>query len=613
METTGAASLCVCGSNASAQIAKGSQPITYHGGPVVSPQIACLMWSPNNSNGFSATDQANLQVYLDGVQQYLADFNTSGLGNNNGWGLEPAIRQYGVWGAWFSGQCVVDHGHLPTKPIPWDVAAGNTIVNNEIVWAQQHLGLAGYDSETVVLVFTKGIAYDSNYDKLGCAYHGHLAQNQYFGLIPYAMTTRCANGNAAQEFQTLASHELFEASTNPMGTSWYANGDPLKDGGEIGDKCPGAPITTDGGTTVMMSQVTDDVSGLCKLWAPEQNMGMAAVKTGSNTINLIAAQGAFGVSVLTGDGTSAWTNAASLGGIITDRPAVISADGTTIDVFGRGTNGELFRNFFDGASWSGWQDLGGYWVGPPAAGFRTSAGKYVFTRGYDGNIYYYRDSGSNTLSFVGQLGLGTSGTVRAVTPPQTFAIDNDCFSLVVNGSDGHIWVDQFCSEISLPVQQTVSDGPQLVSSFTRNRSIFDLIVNGPIIGGLELFPVSGLGGQIPYEQFWQNGTMTKVTVATSFVGPTSAVGLGAQGGLWVGRSAGTPTGYPLYATSTDSVHWSQFTALDGNVAMSGAPYVFSPDGVTADVFMSGTNGGLQHKRFNGTSWQLTQQVGITIQ
>jgi hypothetical protein len=343
-------------------------------------------------------------------------------------------------------------------------------------------------------------------------------------------------------------------------------------------------------------------------------MGMAAVKTGSNTINLVTAEGTGGVSVYTGDGTSAWTLSAFLGGIITDRPSVISADGTTIDVFARGTNGELFRNFFDGASWSDWQDLGGYWVGPPAAAFRTSAGKYVFTRGYDGNIYYYRDSGSNTISFVGQLALGPNGTVRAVTPPQVFAIDNDCFSLVVNGSDGQIWVDQLCgNNITLPVQQAVSNGPQLVSSFTRNRGIFDLIVNGPIIGDLELFPVGGLGGQVPYEQFWQNGTMTKVTVSTSFVGPTSAVGLGALGGLWVGRAAGTPTSYPLYSTSSDSIHWSQFTALDGNVAMSGAPYVFSPDGVTADVFMSGTNGALQHKRFNGTSWQLTQQVGTTVQ
>jgi hypothetical protein len=29
--------------------------------------------------------------------------------------------------------------------------------------------------------------------------------------------------------------------------------------------------------------------------------------------------------------------------------------------------------------------------------------------------------------------------------------------------------------------------------------------------------------------------------------------------------------------------------------------------------MSSSSGALQHKRFNGTSWQVTQNVGITIQ
>jgi len=556
-----------------------------------------------------------VEDYLYGVQQFLAGANTDGHGTNGGFGLEPAIRQYGVWGAWFSGQCAVDHGHIPTKPIAFNQSAGNTVINTEIAWAQQNLGLAAFDSETIVLVFTKGIAYDSNYSTHGCAYHNHFAANKYFGVIPWAATTFCAQGNAQNEFQILASHELFESASDPMGNGWFATGDPLKDGGgEIADGCPGSALTFDDGTTGMISQVTDDVSGYCQLWSPEQIIGMTAVKTGSNTINLVTAHGQGGVSVYSGDGTSAWTLTANLGGVITDSPAVISADGRTMDVFVRGTYGALYRQFFDGTSWSGWQNLGGYWVGPPAAAFRTSAGKYVFVRGYDGNIYYYRDGANNTIVFQGQIQIGPSGTVRAVTPPQTFAIDNDCFSLFVNASDGFIWVEQFCSEIPILVQQVASNGPKLVSSFSRSRSILDVIINGPIIGNLTIMPVSGLGAQVPYEMIWHNGgSPTKVTVGTSFVGPTSAVALGPAGGLWVGRSPGGATGFPLFATSSDSVRWSAFNALDGNVAMVGAPYVFSADGVTADVFMAGTGGALQHKRFNGTSWLATQKIPITIQ
>ena len=605
--------LCVGSSNASAQFARGAQPITYHGGPVLSPQIACLMWSPNDSTGFSQTDVNNLQTYLWGVMAFLSELDTDGRGSNTGWGLEPAIRQYGVWGAYFPGSCAIDHNHIPSV-IPYS-GAGFPIIQNEITYAQQNLGLAGFDSETVVLVFTKGIPYDSNYGQHSCAFHNNFGQNNYFGLVPYPTTTGCAGNSAWGLLQTYASHELFEASTNPMGTSWYANGDPLKDGGEIGDLCPGVNIQLPANNGwVEMSQVTEDVSGLCQLNAPEQIMGMAAAKTGTNTINLITAEGPYGVRHYTGDGTSAWTQEAFLGGVITDRPAVISPDGTSLDVFGRGTDGALYRNFFDGASWSGWQWLGGYWIGPPAVAYRSSVGEYVFTRGYDGNIYYYQSDSNNNINWVGQLGLGPNATVRAVTPPQTFAVDSDCFDLVVNGSDGNIWVDAMCgNNITLPVVQAASAGPQLVSAFSHNRSIFDVIVNQPIIGDLEIFPVGGLGGQVPYELFLQNGVTTSVSVSSSFVGPTSAVGLSGQSGLWVGRAPGYPTSYPVYATAGDSVHWSQFNVLDGNVAMSGAPYVFSPDGVTADVFMTGTNGALQHKRFNGSSWQLTQQVGTTVQ
>ena len=465
---------------------------------------------------------------------------------------------------------------------------------------------------TVVLVFTKGIAYDSKYGPLGCAYHNYFNQTLPFGVIPYP-SGNCLHSNPLPDFQTWASHELFEAATNPLGTSWYATGDPLKDnGGEIGDHCPGVNIWFHDGLQATISQVTDDVSGLCQVNAPEELMGATAVKTGS-TITLVAAHGPYGISVNTSDGTSAWTQTANLDGNITEAPALISADGRTIDLFGRGTDGELFRRFYDGSTWNDWENLGGYWIGPPAAGYRTSAGKYVFVRGYDGNIYYYRDGGSNTVTFQGQIALGTTGTVRAVTPPQTFAVDSDCFNLFVNGSDNHVWVDQICGDITLPVQMAVSSGPQRVSSFTKSRSILDVVLNGPIIGAHELFPVSGLGAQIPYELFVQNGVTSSISISTSFVGPTSGVALAGQSGLWVGRAPGVPTSYPLVSTSSDLVHWSTFTALDGNVAMAGAPYIFSPDGVTADVFMGAANGTLQHKRFNGVSWQLTQQTGITVQ
>src|SRR5205085_9943301 len=59
-----------------------------------------------------------------------------------------------------------------------------------------------------------------------------------------------------------------------------------------------------------------------------------------------------------------WT---SLGGVLTSKPAAASWAPSRLDVFGRGTDNELWHKAWDGSSWSGWQPLGGVLSSGPAA------------------------------------------------------------------------------------------------------------------------------------------------------------------------------------------------------------------------------------------------------
>jgi hypothetical protein len=586
-----------------------------HGGPVLQPKIACLMWSPPGATGFSTADVNLMNQYPIGVQQYLVNQNYSGPP-----ATEPALRQYGVWGASFPANCIVDHGHIPKNPIPWANHGANPTIQAEIAAAQAApLNLAPYSPETVILVFTKGIPYASPYGTANpCAYHSafgsmhnYYGTGQNFGIIPYP-TSGCTNGNALNEFQTLASHELFEAATDPVGTSWFDSA-KLQDG-EIGDGCAGALLTFPSGGNGYVSQVVDDFSGACESFAPEEMLGASAVKTGTNTVNVIIASGQLNITQLTGDGTN-WNYASrvTFPGETAKHPAVVSPDGTSIDVYVRGLDGALWNQHFDGTNWWGWISFENYFLGPPAVGYRATTGlEYVFMLMMDGTIGgFYVDPVSWSVStFTVPLPAG----VLATSPPQVFPVtntsSNSCFYVFVNGSDNSEYVQQICSDPSFLgfSRQRTGIAPTLVSSFESSTSIIDMIVN-PLAGNRE----GVWGGSQPEEYFWQNGVLTWSQFSQIFRGPLSAVKLGASGALAVGRQLGQPTAWlPLIAsTSPNMQSWSAWTQIVSNNA-SGSPYMFSPDGQNADVFFS-TSGALKHIRFNGSSWQAQQDLGLQVQ
>jgi len=70
--------------------------MAYFGGPVLSPQILCLMWSPGaGSGGFTSTDTTNFQDYVSGLDQYFTNMAIP-PGATSGAGTEPVPRQHPI-------------------------------------------------------------------------------------------------------------------------------------------------------------------------------------------------------------------------------------------------------------------------------------------------------------------------------------------------------------------------------------------------------------------------------------------------------------------------------------------------------------------------------------
>jgi len=66
--------------------------------------------------------------------------------------------------------------------------------------------------------------------------------------------------------------------------------------------------------------------------------------------------------------TTSWSAWTSVGGLVTSSaPAVTSRGTDRLDLFARGTDGQVYRTFNDGAGWSAWTSLGGATASTPAA------------------------------------------------------------------------------------------------------------------------------------------------------------------------------------------------------------------------------------------------------
>jgi hypothetical protein len=90
---------------------------------------------------------------------------------------------------------------------------------------------------------------------------------------------------------------------------------------------------------------------------------------------------------------AAWSGWEDLGGVIDGAPAAVSWGPNRIDCFARGMNNHMWHKWWNGAAWSGWEDLGGVITAGPAAASWTVNRLDCFVKGGDNSLWYkWRDA-----------------------------------------------------------------------------------------------------------------------------------------------------------------------------------------------------------------------------
>jgi hypothetical protein len=93
-----------------------------------------------------------------------------------------------------------------------------------------------------------------------------------------------------------------------------------------------------------------------------------------------------------------WSPWGSLGGALTSAPALNSQDPGVLNVFSRGTNGQLYQRAWNGSAWSDWMALGGALTGAPTIVSRHQNQLDLFVRGTNRSLYQRWWTGSQGWS-----------------------------------------------------------------------------------------------------------------------------------------------------------------------------------------------------------------------
>jgi hypothetical protein len=256
-------------------------------------------------------------------------------------------------------------------------------------------------------------------------------------------------------------------------------------------------------------------------------------------------------------------------------PSAVSWSANRIDVFIRGSTGALQHKNWDGAAWSGWENLGGTIVGGPDA-CSTAAGRLdVFARGTDNALYHiYYQAGWSAWEKLG--GVITSD-------PSAVASGNGRIDVFARGSDNAIWTISYQNGWSAwSSLGGTSVGSPDAASWGAGR--LDVVIPG--------------SNNSIWHRAGQNGTWTAwEDLGGGFTSDPSVVSWG------VNR-------LDIYARGNDNAlwhkwwdgTWSGWQSLGGGMSSGPDASAWSN---RLDVFNRGLDGGLWHWYWDGTTgaWQ----------
>ncbi|HVT99554.1 MAG TPA: hypothetical protein VHE33_18795 [Acidobacteriaceae bacterium] len=379
----------------SAGAARAQTPsVTYHNGTVINtPSVFVLFWGSFDER----TEVPTAMTYLSDLAGYISNPGST----------EPTIRQYGVFSASVSTFRAGQGWFHDTATPPGDPPSDAQIFA-EVAQLQAFGFIPPYSAQTLILVTARTSG--------GCsAHHTTAGPNQWVGFVPYGgglnctvhRTTSPAKSNNELAWEAQASHEIFEAATNPdLSTGWHADNVSACTDGELADcdqvaSVPGCSwngtngdptdfrLTFANGHQGYVAHIFDKSSRGCAYRVPLGQSGQLSLAGGEDLgANLIGSPGV-ALSSWTGrldvfaTGTdrnvytkhctgvclnnwSNWTTlpAIGIGSGIFSQPAAVSWAPNRIDVVALNSVGSVMHvATTDGTNWEGWDNaLGGSYV-----------------------------------------------------------------------------------------------------------------------------------------------------------------------------------------------------------------------------------------------------------
>lgn len=269
---------------------------------------------------------------------------------------------------------------------------------------------------------------------------------------------------------------------------------------------------------------------------------------------------------------------------VTDTPTIVTSGWRTHAIV-RGTDARLYAKVFDGATWSGFVQLGPEQVeGDPVAVARPGDMVDVFVRGTDGRLYSknFNGAGWSNYSLVGWAGgstpmiIGTpSVVVRGPSRIDVFArgIDNTLYYIT--------WDGWFWSSFSQLAPNQIASNPVAVSWGSSRLDVF----------------VRGTDNALYTKSFDGSSWSGYVPLGGEFTGDPAVVSWGPNRIDVFVRG----TDRALYTKAWTGTSWSGYVQLEWNPILAG-PSVTSKAANRLDVFVLGTDNRLYTKSWNGSSW-----------
>ena len=254
---------------------------------------------------------------------------------------------------------------------------------------------------------------------------------------------------------------------------WHRSGDGSNFGNwtDLGGP-PGEPIVSGDAhdpSTVLVS--TAGPGGGIVGTPVELTSAPAAVSWGPNRIDTFA-RGKFGHMWHKWWDGATWSGWEDLGGDLSSAVAVSSRQENRLDCFVRGPSDHLWHKWWNGSFWSNWEDLGGNLTSGPAAVAWGPHRLDVFVRGPGNSLWHkWWDEGSNWSDWE-DLG-GTLSAAPAVASRGEGLLD--CF---VRGAENNLWCLSFNGSGWNPWLNLGGGLSEAPAAIARGKDRIDCFVRG---------------------------------------------------------------------------------------------------------------------------------------